>query len=718
MTRRYVLAFGKDFLDPKTVRKEATADKIVAAFRKFHVIPVTQAEYAALDARSKAVHKKASGFVLGGEYGGAKTKADCQFKSIVTLDLDALTPEIAQQCIETLRGAGASGFIYSTASHRPDSPRLRAVLFLARDVTPDEYVRLIDVYAQTLPQGAVSNESRKVGQLMYLPQRCSDGEELFIELTGNPVDPDPMLASAPPLPERDPKVQPARDKPGIVGAVARLFEDDFDRAIEELKLPYTRSTVGPTCAAGEDRYTYAHGTTADGAIYYPKDGHLFSYHGSDPCFGQNATIFDVWRLHNADPAKDDPNAPIHERASHKAAQEWFVRRFPQLQGEVRVEPDVSELEDLGPPERPLEAVERAVQEAIEPDKEPATSRFPPIPAELFSAGKPQDWLVKGIVSRGAFGVVYGASGSGKSFIVWELAACVALGIPFRGHKVKQGRVLWLAAEGAGGLSARILAYSRERGVELTALPAIMPYAPNLLEAQDTVDLVKSIQAWGHVDLIVVDTLSATTPGSDENAGKDMGKVVAHVNAIIRITKAAVLLIHHSGKDATRGARGWSGLRAACDVELEVTRNGDIRMLTHTKAKDGMDGKQYAFRLKIVKLGLDEDGDEITSCVTEEITIEPAGPGIQLTGLQRETLSILQQHWSDGHYDRELLIEAVAETDDAEPPDTSNKTLMKNRKSKAFRRIKPLIGKCAFWHLDKTQIKPTPALDATKEFDDE
>lgn len=708
MTRRYVLAFGKDFLDPKTVRKEATADRIVAAFRKFHVIPVTQAEYAALDARSKAVHKKASGFVLGGEYGGAKTKADCQFKSIVTLDLDALTPEIAQQCIETLRGMGASGFIYSTASHRPGSPRLRAVLFLARDVTPDEYVRLIDVYAQTLPQGAVSNESRKVGQLMYLPQRCSDGEELFIELTGNPVDPDPMLASAPPLPERDPKVQPARDKPGIVGAVARLFEDDFDRAIEELKLPYTRSTVGPTCAAGEDRYTYAHGTTADGAIYYPKDGHLFSYHGSDPCFGQNATIFDVWRLHNASPEKDDPAAPIHERASHKAAQEWFVRRFPALASEVRVEPDVSELEDLGPPERPLEALESG----SEPAKKP--SRFPPIAPDAFLNRIALHWLVKGLISRGAFGIVYGASGSGKSFIVWELACCITRGIPFRGHRVKKGRVLWLAAEGAGGLSARMEAYVKEHGCSLADLPWIMPYNPNLLKAEDVVDLVNSILAWGPVELIVGDTLSALAPGSDENAGKDMGLVMSHVLSLCRITGAATLLVHHSGKDATRGARGWSGLRAGCDFELEVTRNGDLRVLTHTKSKDGVDGKQYPFRLKIVSLGMDEDDDERTSCVTEEAQIEVAGPGVKLNGKQRETYEVLQEQWANGYFDTELLIEAVA-AKYARPSLTA-----KDRRNFGERRIQVLTEKgVAHWALDDTQVRPgKKTTEATKEFDDE
>lgn len=707
--RKYVLAFGKDFLDTKTVRKEATAERIVEAFRKFHVIPVTQAEYVALDARAKAVHKKASGFVLGGEYGGAKTKADCQFKSVMTLDLDALTPETARQSIDALRALGASGFIYSTASHRPDSPRMRAVLFLARDVTPDEYIQLVDFYTEALPPGAVSNESRKVGQLMYLPQRCSDGEEVFIELVGVPVDPDPMLASAPPLPERDPKVQPARDKPGIVGAVARLFEDDFDRAIEELKLPYTRSTVGPTCAAGEDRYTYTHGTTADGAIYYPKDGHLFSYHGSDPCFGQNATIFDVWRLHNADPAKDDPTAPIHERASHKAAQEWFVSRFPQLQGEVRVEADASELEDLGPPERPLEALERTT----EPAKEPAI-RFGVQKAGAFSEGPPPGYWVKGVVPDGDLVVIYGASGSGKSFLAWDMACAVERGVNWMDRKTRKGRSVYICAEGGGGFRTRVRAYAAENQIDPNTLPGVIPEAPNLLEVEDIKSLVHSIRAYGPIDIIWVDTFAATTPGADENTSKDIGLALSHCKSLSRILNCLVVLVHHSGKDAARGARGWSGLRAASDGELEVSRDGDLRVLKVTKSKDGRDGDLFPFRLMVVPVGLDIDGDELTSCVIEAAELQSAGPGIKLNRAQRETLGWLEEQWVQGYFDTELLLKAISDKC-AEPSLT-----LRARRQKAERRVQKLheIG-VAHWALDGTQIKPgKKTTEANKEYDDE
>lgn len=705
MTRQYVLAFGKDFLDPKTVRKEAPAEKITAAFRRFHVLPLTQAEYAALDARAKAAHKKASGFVLGGEYGGAKTKADCQFKSIVTLDLDALTPESAQQCIDTLRAAGQSGFIYSTASHRPAAPRLRAFIFLARDVTPDEYVRLIDYYTGLLPQGAVSNESRKVGQLMYLPQRCSDGEEVFIELVGSPVDPDPILAVAPPLPERDSKVQPAREKPGIVGAVARLFDDDFDRAIAELKLPYERSKVGPTCAPGEDRYTYIHGTTADGAIYYRHDGHLFSYHGSDPCFGQNCTIFDVWRLHNARPEADDAAAPIHERASHRAAQEWFLGRFPQLSSEVRAEPTADELEDLGPLPDELEP------SGDEPEK---PLKFRVVPAGEFSAGPPPAWWIKGVLPHAEIAMMYGASGSGKSFLAWDMACAIHRGEAWRARKVRQGRVVYLCAEGMGGFRTRVQAYAAEKQVPAADLPGVIPHAPNLLEVEDVKELIRALKAYGDVDLIVIDTFSATTPGSDENTSKDIGRALAHLKAIHRITGAMVLAVHHSGKDATRGARGWSGLRAAVDAEMEVSRQGDTRLLTLTKNKDGRDGLFWGFGLKTVRLGLDSDGDEVTSCVVEPIEVETAQSSKpSLTKVERQVFDAISAHLAGRSMDGEEVLDHLL---------TCNiyGGTEKSQRGSYGRTIKRLTEKeHLYWHHSGTQLSERPpAVIELPESDDE
>lgn len=88
------------------------------------------------------------------------------------------------------------------------------------------------------------------------------------------------------------------------------------------------------------------------------------------------------------------------------------------------------------------------------------------------------------------------------------------------------------------------------------------------------------------------------------------------------TGATALVVHHAGKDATRGARGWSGIKAAADAELEVSRTDARGLLKITKMKDGNDGRAWGFRLNIIDLGIDADGDRETSCVVEYMPAPP------------------------------------------------------------------------------------------------
>src|SRR5690606_20260609 len=120
--------------------------------------------------------------------------------------------------------------------------------------------------------------------------------------------------------------------------------------------------------------------------------------------------------------------------------------------------------------------------------------------------------------------------------------------------------------------------------------------------------------------------------------------------------AMVILIHHSGKNALRGARGWSGLRAAADVEMEVLRADDDRIISITKQKDGEEGQDYGFKLRVVPIGLDEDGDAITSCVVDEAQVSARD--------QRQIIKL-------GHHERIVLQAAVDSVGlDGTPPDVN------------------------------------------------
>lgn len=244
---------------------------------------------------------------------------------------------------------------------------------------------------------------------------------------------------------------------------------------------------------------------------------------------------------------------------------------------------------------------------------PKRHRFDPIPMLEIARRPPPEWIVKGVVPRAELGVIYGESGSGKSFFAFDLVAAIARGIEWRGIQCKPGNVAYIAAEGGGGYTARAAAYAQHHDLTEINLDFVMA-APNLLEDHD-VELARRI---GKRDVIVVDTLAQTTPGANENAGEDMGKVLSHCKRLHRATGALVILIHHAGKDLTKGARGWSGLKAAADFEIEITRLGDARIARVSKLKDGEDGAQFAFKLSKRVVGEDAAGDAVESCVVEAV----------------------------------------------------------------------------------------------------
>lgn len=246
-------------------------------------------------------------------------------------------------------------------------------------------------------------------------------------------------------------------------------------------------------------------------------------------------------------------------------------------------------------------------------------------SEFTGSFKKIPWLIKNFLPKATLGVIYGESGSGKSFLAYDLCAAISRGLDtWCGKRVSQGRVLIVVAEGAQGFRQRIDAYCHQQGVAPGDFQVdyISDFIPNLTITADITDLIKEINEREPYDLIVMDTFAQVMPGADENSGKDVGAALAQCKRINVKTGAMVLLVHHSGKDAGKGARGWSGLRAAADVELEITRKENDRAIKVTKLKDGQDGASMGFKLHTVTLGEDEDGDDITSCIVEFCEVSP------------------------------------------------------------------------------------------------
>lgn len=272
------------------------------------------------------------------------------------------------------------------------------------------------------------------------------------------------------------------------------------------------------------------------------------------------------------------------------------------------------------------------------------TRFPVTNWRDFAVQTSHQYVIKSVIPKATLGVLYGESGAGKSFITLDLCIAIARGLPWRNLRTTQGRVVYIVAEGASGFRNRLIAYAKHYNLTDTDIPLdIIDATPNLLRKDDAQDICKSILASGvPPSLVVIDTLAQAMAGANENTSEDMGTALAHCKGIHTATGAMVLLVHHSGKDSSKGARGWSGMRAAADVELEVTRTMQGRALRTTKQKDGADFQEWGFDLEIVPVGEDQDGDVITSCVVIEAAVPVRGSGRKIGKNEQVILNVMSE----------------------------------------------------------------------------
>ena len=240
-------------------------------------------------------------------------------------------------------------------------------------------------------------------------------------------------------------------------------------------------------------------------------------------------------------------------------------------------------------------------------------------SELANQITPGAWAIKGILPAQGVGAVYGASASAKGFFLLDLVAAVAAGEPWQGHRTKQLPVVIVNLEGAAGYPKRLKAYELKHGPIKGEL-YILNGAPFLLTDDAQIEaLAAAIIAKGAAGGIVfIDTLSQAGGGVEENTSEGMGSIVAGAMKLQRLVGGMVILVHHIGKDASKGMRGHTSLFASLDCAIEISRDGDQRSWRVAKSKDGEDGIGGQFRLEIVEVGIDEDGDPITSCVVHHL----------------------------------------------------------------------------------------------------
>lgn len=232
----------------------------------------------------------------------------------------------------------------------------------------------------------------------------------------------------------------------------------------------------------------------------------------------------------------------------------------------------------------------------------------------------QDMLMNDDVS-----VIYGRSNCGKTFFIMDLCYHIVEGREYRGKRVEQGEVMYVALEGARGVAKRIQAHKKNSmGSSDLSKFHMMPCGVDFLDPEgnikEFIDILVEDFSDKDLKMIVIDTLARAIGGGDENSGTDMGILVKHADVIREVTGAHVCFVHHSGKDKAKGARGHSSLQAAIGTEIEIVRGEDEEYATvkFRKQKDVDMGEDMYFGLKSIPIGVNKYNEEVSSCVVEPV----------------------------------------------------------------------------------------------------
>lgn len=252
-----------------------------------------------------------------------------------------------------------------------------------------------------------------------------------------------------------------------------------------------------------------------------------------------------------------------------------------------------------------------------------------------------NYMVKGWLDRNCLSMLYGPSNAGKTFVALDIAMHIAADQQWRGLRVNGGPVLYIAAEGGAGIRNRLAAIKRDKP-DMSAAPfTLLPVGLDLHGQGDAL-AVCEIMPDADPALVVIDTLARSMGTGDENTAKDAAMFVRNCDLIREATGAHVMVIHHTGKDEDRGARGSSALRAAVDNEIQVTADGEI---LSRKQRDQEPPEPLHFKLRSVVLGVDEDGDPVTSAVVDEAE-PPKKERKPLTGKNEVAMQALQDAMRD------------------------------------------------------------------------
>lgn len=261
----------------------------------------TVEQYGKMTKAKQDAIKDVGGFVMGKLKGGRRKKDCVEFRSALTLDMDHAMQDIPEQ-MEMFFDFRC--LIYSTHKHTAEHPRLRLIIPLSRNVSPDEYVAVARKVAEDIGIEMFDDTTYEPSRLMYWPSTSADGEFLFRDIEGELLDPDGVLSryqdwrdsSGWPVSSRQQNIVQREmrrqadplTKDGVIGAFCRTYP------IEEAISNFLSDVYQPSAMPG--RYDYIPADSQAGVVIY-EGKFAYSHHATDPACGKLMNAFDMVRIH-------------------------------------------------------------------------------------------------------------------------------------------------------------------------------------------------------------------------------------------------------------------------------------------------------------------------------------------------------------------------------------------------------------------------------------
>lgn len=257
--------------------------------------------------------------------------------------------------------------------------------------------------------------------------------------------------------------------------------------------------------------------------------------------------------------------------------------------------------------------------------------IPHYTTDMIGSMPDASWQIHEVLGEAGIALLYGAPQQGKSALVLDMAISVALGVPWAGRPLKCGNVIYGVLEGAKGFRRRALAAEAQRGVSLGKRFIFVEEPVNLMKDEDVLKLIKLV-VLKDGKLVIIDTLASSLAGEgDENSNRDMSKYLHGAKRIAQETGAAVLIIHHTGRDPNATMeRGASALRGNVDTSIRVSRSDKHYKWEVVKSRDGPLGVSGEFDIEPYEFVRQDTGEVVQSIVVKHLEIDGEGAGASNT----------------------------------------------------------------------------------------